>query len=195
MDLYRGFLKLTLVMFLLVQEVLAFTKCEVSVLTVKVVDACPTDEESWRKAAERFNCSSIPQSCSQSSGDNAQYFKFQYHCVINAWRNATLEVCAPNRTILGFCTEFNLQGALIQDNYDAECTKHNPPCPTSYNSAEAYKYQTCYEMVKENRLRNKQESKKENISGYTSLSSSNRITGHLDVITYLLLFEVVLRHL
>lgn len=26
---------------------------------------------------------------------------FQYHCVINVWRNATLKVCALNRTILG----------------------------------------------------------------------------------------------
>ncbi|XP_062602586.1 uncharacterized protein LOC134264302 [Saccostrea cucullata] len=171
MDLYSRFFIFTMVMLLRVKEVFAFTKCEVSVLTVRAVDACPTDEKSWRKAAERFNCSAIRQSCSQSSGANAQYFKFQYHCVINAYRNATLEVCAPNRTILGFCTEFNIQGALIQDNYDAECTKHNPPCPTSYNSAEAYKYQTCYEMVKENRLRNKQERQKENISGYTTLSS------------------------
>ncbi|XP_062616692.1 uncharacterized protein LOC134282299 [Saccostrea cucullata] len=174
MDWYHGFVTINMVMLLRVMKVFAFTKCEVSLLTLRVVDACPIDEESWRKAAERFNCSSIRQSCSQSSGANAQHFKFQYHCVINPWRNETLEVCAPNRTILGFCTEFNAQGALIQDNYDAPCTKHNLPCPTSYNSAEAYKYQSSYEMVKVNKLRKKHEKKKKNVFGYSSLSSSIR---------------------
>lgn len=41
--------------------------------------------------------------------------------------------------MIGFCTEFNTRGAIIQDNYAAKCTNHEPPCPTSYNSAEAYK--------------------------------------------------------
>uniref|UniRef100_K1QCU5 Uncharacterized protein n=1 Tax=Magallana gigas TaxID=29159 RepID=K1QCU5_MAGGI len=40
----------------------------------------------------------------------------------------------------GHCAEFNLGGATVQDNYDADCTKHDPPCPSSYSSAEAYKY-------------------------------------------------------
>lgn len=40
---------------------------------------------------------------------------------------------------IGFCTEFNTKGAMIQDNYAADCTSHDPPCPKSYNSAEAYK--------------------------------------------------------
>ncbi|XP_056013980.1 uncharacterized protein LOC125674267 isoform X2 [Ostrea edulis] len=139
---------------------------------VKFVEKCPTDAEAWKKAAARLNCGSVSQSCSQSMGENAQYFVFQYHCVINAWRNATLEVCAPNRTILGFCAEFNFQGAMIQDNYDADCTKHETPCPTSYDSAEAYKYPSCYEMVRKNRQRAREDILK-------PISLSNRITGNL----------------
>lgn len=40
---------------------------------------------------------------------------------------------------IGYCTEFNTRGAMIQDHYATDCTDHEPPCPTSYNSAEAYK--------------------------------------------------------
>lgn len=41
--------------------------------------------------------------------------------------------------ILGYCTEYNVKGSVIQENYNAECTTHDPPCPPIYNSAEAYK--------------------------------------------------------
>lgn len=40
---------------------------------------------------------------------------------------------------LGFCAEFDRGGALIQDNYQAECRNYDPPCPNIYDSAEAYK--------------------------------------------------------
>lgn len=40
---------------------------------------------------------------------------------------------------LGYCAEFNILGSVIQDNYYADCTNHDPPCPSVYNSAEAYK--------------------------------------------------------
>lgn len=133
-------------MFHIHTKVLALTFCEKSILTVRYVEKCPTDSTSWKIAAEKMNCESIEQNCSQTGRDH-----FQYHCVINAWMNATLEVCALNRTIIGYCTEYNINGAVIQDNYGADCTKLNPPCPTSYNSAEAYKYQTCYDLVKRNR--------------------------------------------
>lgn len=45
---------------------------------------------------------------------------------------------------IGYCTEFNTRGAMIQDHYATDCTDHEPPCPTSYNSAEAYK---CNEFI------------------------------------------------
>lgn len=59
---------------------------------------CPTDAVSWNKAAERMDCQSIEHNC---SGLNPQQHVFQYHCVVNGWMNATLEVCAFNRSILG----------------------------------------------------------------------------------------------
>lgn len=39
----------------------------------------------------------------------------------------------------GYCAEFNADGALIQENYNADCRKYDPPYPKIYNSAEAYK--------------------------------------------------------
>lgn len=40
---------------------------------------------------------------------------------------------------VGHCTEYNEVGRVIQENYKANCTTHDPPCPLIYNSAEAYK--------------------------------------------------------
>lgn len=40
---------------------------------------------------------------------------------------------------IGYCAEFNTRGAMIQDHYATDCTYHEPPCPSNYNSAEAYK--------------------------------------------------------
>lgn len=128
-------------------EVHAITFCEKSTMTIKYVEKCPSDAESWKIATEKMNCESIEQRCSDSVNGRHQ---FQYHCVINAWRNATLEVCALNRTIFGYCTEYNIYGTVIQENYGADCTKFNPPCQSAYNSADAYKYQTCYDLVKRN---------------------------------------------
>lgn len=42
-------------------------------------------------------------------------------------------------------------GHVIQENYAAECVRYDPPCPQVYNSAEAYKYQRCYERVRKNK--------------------------------------------
>lgn len=127
-------------------EVSSIPICEASAATVRIVSRCPTDLKSWKIAAQNMKCESINQSCS----DRLYRHIYQYHCVINAWMNATLEVCAPNRTIFGYCTEYNAMGRVIQENYNAECKNYDPPCPSFYNSAEAYKYQNCYQLVKTN---------------------------------------------
>uniref|UniRef100_A0A8W8JLP3 Uncharacterized protein n=1 Tax=Magallana gigas TaxID=29159 RepID=A0A8W8JLP3_MAGGI len=93
-------------------------------------DKCPTNAKEWTIAARNKNCDSIQQSCSKRTASNNQRYVFQYHCVINVWRNATLEVCALNRTILEHCAEFNEMGAVVQDNYYTDCTRLEPPCPT-----------------------------------------------------------------
>eukprot|EP00105_Crassostrea_gigas_P044115 XP_019928263.1 PREDICTED: uncharacterized protein LOC109620391 [Crassostrea gigas] len=131
------------------KKVSAITFCEQSAMTVRYVEECPTDFRSWEIAAKKMNCESIEERCSDSF--NTRRHQFQYHCVINAWRNVTLEVCAPNRTIFGYCTEYSINGKVIQENYGAYCSTDDPPCPPLYNSAEAYKYQTCYGLVKRNR--------------------------------------------
>lgn len=138
-----------LAVLMVIQQISAYTQCEYSLLKVNYVRDCPTDAVSWNKAAERMDCQSIEQNC---SGLNPQQYVFQYHCVVNGWMNATLEVCAFNRSILGYCAEFNTRGAMIQDHYATDCTYHEPPCPSNYNSAEAYKYPTCYNMARQNRL-------------------------------------------
>lgn len=84
--------------FLITFQVSAYTQCEYSLLKVNYVRDCPTDAVSWNKAAERMDCQSIKQNC---SGLNPQQHVFQYHCVVNGWMNATLEVCVFNRSILG----------------------------------------------------------------------------------------------
>lgn len=70
-----------------------------------------------------------------------------YHCVINAFRNATLEVCAPRKIIFGYCTEYNVAGGVIQRHASVKCNSTFPKCDKSYNSTEAYKYLDCYELV------------------------------------------------
>uniref|UniRef100_A0A8W8JGN1 Uncharacterized protein n=1 Tax=Magallana gigas TaxID=29159 RepID=A0A8W8JGN1_MAGGI len=61
-------------------------------------DKCPTNAKEWTIAARNKNCDSIQQSCSKRTASNNQRYVFQYHCVINVWRNATLENIALNLT-------------------------------------------------------------------------------------------------
>lgn len=139
------FVLLTLMVFY--KQVCPFTGCQISTLTEKYVDQCPLDAESWKMAAKQKNCESIEQECSRLIGLNNQQYIFQYHCLINSWGNATIEVCALNRSIFGYCAEYDAAGGLVQDNYDLDCQQRHPPCPALYNSAEAYLYQSCYDLV------------------------------------------------
>ncbi|XP_061165851.1 uncharacterized protein LOC133174771 [Saccostrea echinata] len=84
----------------------------------------------------------MPQSCVTSE-------EFLYHCLINEFINDTLEVCAPEAIILGQnCAEFNMHGAVIQDNPYAKCNDSVQPCPFRYSSTESYKYKKCYDYIK-----------------------------------------------
>lgn len=69
-------------------------------MTVQHVQQCPVDSKSWEKAAKSMHCGSIKHNCLQTSTSEGRHF-FQYHCVINAWMNASFEVYAPNQTIFG----------------------------------------------------------------------------------------------
>lgn len=41
--------------------------------------------------------------------------------------------------VLGYCAEFDVNAAVVQENYNADCKTHNPPRPEYYDSMEAYK--------------------------------------------------------
>lgn len=92
-------------------QTLAETPCGISVLTVNYVKQCPTDAISWKMAAKRMNCESLIHNCLPNTKHrlNTKPVKFQYHCLINAWINATLEVCAFNRTIIGTLSVTKIQ--------------------------------------------------------------------------------------
>lgn len=159
-------------------EVSAFTGCQKSILTVRHVASCPTDAKSWGEAAKKLNCDSVTQNCALSLGLNTQKHRFQYHCLVNSHRNATVEVCALNRLILGFCAEFDITAAVVQENYNADCKTHNPTCPKFYDSAEAYKYQSCYELVRaQGKPRTQKLARDPAPKSYRLRSSSNSLIG------------------
>lgn len=60
------------------------------------MESCPASKTEWDNAAFKKDCCKIAlqQNCSSVE-------KFVYHCVINGYRNKTLEVCAPSRLIFG----------------------------------------------------------------------------------------------
>lgn len=119
------------------------TSCEEYVASLTVVDSCPQSKEEWDIAASKKNCSK------RAAGLTCAAFEeFKYHCVINGYRNALVEVCAPKRLILGHCTEFNVIGRVIQDHQKAPCQKGSfPNCDKLYSSTDAYKYPDCYDLV------------------------------------------------
>lgn len=64
---------------------------------VKVAASCPRSKQEWDIAANKKNCKQIAELALCMTSEEP-YF---YHCVINGFRNATLEVCAPRKIIFG----------------------------------------------------------------------------------------------
>ncbi|XP_056016270.1 uncharacterized protein LOC125674363 [Ostrea edulis] len=116
--------------------------CNESRNTLNVVQSCPTSEAEVNERAKEKNCESLAksQNCSTPS-------KFKYHCVIDAKEIHLVEVCAPVYFMLGYCAEYNVEGARIQDHYKRKCTEYSPPCPNRYISTDAYQVTGCYELV------------------------------------------------
>ncbi|XP_061192406.1 uncharacterized protein LOC133200641 [Saccostrea echinata] len=109
-------------------------QCNKSNSTALLVKSCPGTAKEWEEAASKKGCKSIPNNCAS----------FEYHCVINAWANETLEVCAPMINIIGnVCAEYSFGGSRIQRHSDPNCTA----CPSSYKSTEMHQYQECYDLV------------------------------------------------
>ncbi|XP_061167405.1 uncharacterized protein LOC133176278 [Saccostrea echinata] len=74
-----------------------------------------------------------------------------YHCTVNEWKNATLEVCAPMRIVFGHCVEFNVRAARIQHNRQS-CRRFTNPCPVHYDSTDVYKYSKCFRIQQTSEL-------------------------------------------
>lgn len=111
---------------------------------LKIVTICPTSKEEWDSAALKKNCS-------QFVALDTNEERYEYHCVINAFLNATLEVCAPEKSMFGYCTEFNVAGQVLQNHEEAQCNEDFPRCDKVYSSADAYKFQDCYQIVYDKR--------------------------------------------
>lgn len=125
--------------------------CQDAVNDVKIVTSCPTSKEEWDIAARIKNCSN-KAAVAKSKNCTITEKQPEFHCLINSLKNKLLEVCADKRIIFGYCTEFNELGRLIQNHYPVPCEKVSPKCRNSYYSSDAYKYQGCYELVKQTQI-------------------------------------------
>lgn len=107
--------------------------CSWSKQTADRVTSCPKTMVEKAEREQHKNCSSLAfiQNCTDA-------INFRYHCVINEFENALIEVCAPEYYIHGFCTEYNVYGAVIQPHYHLKCDTVDPPCANRYISTDAY---------------------------------------------------------
>lgn len=174
-------IQLTMITILLVLQVVCGlvstnneASCPESKSSAVSVESCPRTVDEWREARNKKNCKQIAHSCAS----------FEYHCVINAWKNGTVEVCAPNQLIIGnVCAEFNFGGNRIQRNDNTRCQK----CPQVYNSSDAFRYPECYKYVKSTEQLSKSQSTKESldVSGdsyttrYVSMTSQENLSFHV----------------
>nr|XP_022293622.1 uncharacterized protein LOC111104129 isoform X2 [Crassostrea virginica]XP_022293623.1 uncharacterized protein LOC111104129 isoform X2 [Crassostrea virginica]XP_022293624.1 uncharacterized protein LOC111104129 isoform X2 [Crassostrea virginica]XP_022293625.1 uncharacterized protein LOC111104129 isoform X2 [Crassostrea virginica] len=117
--------------------------CLQSLKSKTAVERCPYSKDEWDRAAQKKNCENLASRQTCTPPDN-----FKYHCVINSYRNETVEVCAPAKIILGHCTEFNDKGGIIQMQRRSPCNNSGfPKCEIFYKSSDAYKFQDCYMLV------------------------------------------------
>nr|XP_022291300.1 uncharacterized protein LOC111102730 isoform X2 [Crassostrea virginica] len=113
--------------------------CPISTPTVTSVPKCPATQEEMEKAARRKKCEMMADS------KNCDVPPV-YHCLLNQWKNDTIEVCASPWYISGFCAIYNTVEMKVTDDFTRDCATINV-CPTRYHSPEAYKYQICYEKI------------------------------------------------
>ncbi|XP_062610791.1 uncharacterized protein LOC134272588 [Saccostrea cucullata] len=150
--------------------------CDSAKSSAVSVEACPGTETEWNNAAQKKNCSSIPQNCSS--------IPLVYHCVPNHFLNATYEVCAAAKFIFnGRCTEYNVGGGVVQGNFLTNCRDFNESaCPSRYKSTETFQYQGCYQLV----VRTLDQSTTQRFSlffekNYSSLPSTSTLPPSTDV--------------
>lgn len=87
-----------------------------SLATMMVVESCPTNERDKDILAEKKQCEQYAKE--NNCTENPSHF--QYHCVINPYRNETIEVCALNKTINGKPVLISKSPYLYVAEYRAE---------------------------------------------------------------------------
>nr|XP_022290109.1 uncharacterized protein LOC111101796 [Crassostrea virginica] len=163
MMIFANFLLAGFLIFYFAEMIASAKSCDGTSSNVRKVNACPLNEEEWIKASDRKKCGNDNHACSS----------FIYHCVLNTWRNETLELCAPSINIVGHsCVEYNVGGKRIQRSKQ-NCSK----CPVTYNSSESYKYRICYDLVKPS----KQVHKSESPTLFMSTANPTKVTQGISV--------------
>lgn len=62
--------------------------------------SCPTSKEEWDIAARKKNCRK-QAALAEEKNCRVHSKQLEYHCLINAFRNKSLEVCEAAKTIFG----------------------------------------------------------------------------------------------
>nr|XP_034328510.1 uncharacterized protein LOC105347768 isoform X2 [Crassostrea gigas] len=110
--------------------------CSESIATPHVVQKCPMNREEWERASQKKKCSEIQKY------DNCR--NVEYHCLVNEFRNETIEVCTDPWYLQGYCPIYLENG--VKNDYTKMCMNNAYPCNCSnqYRSTEAYKWQCCF---------------------------------------------------
>lgn len=115
-------------------------QCSASLPTVRVVQTCPQNEVELSRAQQQKKCEHLAkyQKCTKPA-------TFKYHCVLNAFSNETIEVCAPEIISNGYCVKFD-EGSLLQ-MFGEDCTTYSNPCATRFLSSELLQYLHCNDLI------------------------------------------------
>lgn len=117
-------------------------RCISSLHTLVDAPFCPRNEMELLTAIQRNKCKEwgYIQKCTRPE-------QFKYHCLLNVWRNTTIEVCAPVIISQGHCLEFNESSGRIQEIYRMDCTHFSKPCSTQFLSSDVLQYMQCNDMI------------------------------------------------
>lgn len=137
LNIHSGFLLLILISHPAV--VSTGEQCSASLPTVRVVQTCPRNESELSHAQQQKKCEHLAknQKCTTPA-------KFKYHCVLNAFLNETIEVCAPEIYSQGLCVKFD-EGTLLQ-MFGENCTSYSHPCSTRFLSSDPLQYLQCNDL-------------------------------------------------
>ncbi|XP_062571607.1 uncharacterized protein LOC134233609 [Saccostrea cucullata] len=113
----------------------ARTPCLESSKTLREVQNCPTNKDTWEERSRLMDCGNIQHNCSETS--------LVYHCLLDQYGRGLMEVCALSTEIIGRrCAEYNTGAMIIQEHFAKRCRM----CPFAYNSNVGYLYGECFQV-------------------------------------------------